>query len=129
MMQTKLQLSLGPFVEEKQNVLSAIGKIQILAVNFFSYVSLNLGLSEVDKYGMYNKMHRDWYSLAENAVVSISALQLGWCVYFMAESIFTKQEKQEKLEEEIEEAEQYEVDENEEEAEEELDEDELEMLR
>ncbi len=104
MAQTKLQLSLNPFVDEKQNVLAAIGKIQILVVNFLSYVSLNMGLSEVYANGQASRLHRSWYSVSENAVVFLSVFQLGWCVYFIYKSIASKKERSEQLAAEVEEA-------------------------
>ncbi len=81
--QTKLQLTLKPYSAENQNILAAIGKIQILAVSLLNYVNYFAGLSVWNMESNKLEVNKSWYALIQNLILFTSLLQLGWCIIFV----------------------------------------------
>ncbi len=82
----RIRSILRPYVLTSQNILSDLGRVQILFVNFAAFVELNEGLRS-NRGVVYVNENKAWYGYCQQGIVFLSVVQVCCCIYFMRERL------------------------------------------
>ncbi len=83
LIQWRVQYTLNPYKIENLNILSELGKVQVMLTTLYGYIESNSGLKVQIKNILDAKVNSSIYAVVQQGIAFVNSLQTAFCFYFI----------------------------------------------